>query len=91
MTEELESRRRKLSFRAWHRGFKEADLYMGRFADAELAGMSAEELDAFEHLLEQQDQELYAWIIGRESTPVEFDTPMMTRLKAFDPSTSDAT
>jgi antitoxin CptB len=91
MTEELDTRRRKLSFRAWHRGFKEADLYLGRFADAELAQMSAADLDAFEHLLEQPDQELYGWIIGRTETPAQFDTPMMARLQAFDPSVSDAT
>lgn len=91
MTEELDTRRRKLSFRAWHRGFKEADLYLGRFADAELAQMGVEDLDAFERLLEQPDQELYGWIIGRTDTPEEFNTPLMTRLQAFDPSVSDAT
>ena len=41
-------RRRKISFRAWHRGTREMDLIMGRFADAELARLDASALDIFE-------------------------------------------
>lgn len=81
---------KKLKFRAWRRGFREADLILGPFADAHLASFSDGELSAFEILLEQPDQFLYAWIIGTEPTPVAFDGPLMDRLKAFVPKVATA-
>ena len=77
------ARIKKLKFRAWRRGFREADLILGPFADELLATLPADEIDAFEILLEQPDQDLYAWIIERDPTPPEFDTPVMARIKAF--------
>ena len=76
-------RLRKLNFRAWRRGFREADLIVGGFADAELAGMSGEELDAFERLLEVPDGDLYDWIVDRAPPAPEHDGPVMHRLRAF--------
>ena len=67
-----EARRRQLRFRAWRRGFREADLILGPFADRRLAGMSPDQLDAFEALLEQPDHDLYAWIIGQAPAPEAF-------------------
>jgi antitoxin CptB len=81
---------KKLKFRAWRRGFREADLILGPFADAHLAGFSDGELSAFEILLDQPDQLLYAWIIGTEPTPIAFDGPLMDRLKAFVPEVATA-
>ena len=84
MTEITDPRLKKLRFRAWHRGFKEADILFGRFADARLAEMSPTELDAFEHLLEQPDQDLYGWVMGRAPTPAQFESPVMDQLRGFD-------
>jgi len=72
-----------LRYRAWRRGFREADLILGPFADAELAGLSAADADAFEALLEVPDPELYAWILGREPIPAEHDGEVMRRIAAF--------
>jgi antitoxin CptB len=83
MTETLENRRKKLRIRAWRRGFKEADLILGRFADKRLDKLGEAEALEFETLLEQADQDIYDWIIGRCVTPIEFDGPVMTALKAF--------
>jgi antitoxin CptB len=83
MTDTLDIQRKKLRIRAWRRGFKEADLILGRFADSNLALMSAEDVAAFDVLLDEADQDLYGWIIGRTETPKEFDGPVMTALKAF--------
>ncbi len=74
---------KKLKFRAWRRGFREADLILGPFADAHAAELGPEELDQFERLLEVPDQDLYGWIIEREPTPDPFDTPLMDRIKSF--------
>ncbi len=79
----LDVRRRKILFRAWHRGTREMDLLMGRFADAALAGMTDAELDEFERLIEVPDPELFAWIMGEADAPFDYATPMFRKLKAF--------
>lgn len=78
-----DTRLKRLKFRAWHRGFREADLILGPFADTYGPTFSAEQLDAFERLLEEADHDLYNWIVERDPTPPEFDGEMMNRLKAF--------
>lgn len=78
-----EIRLKKLKFRAWRRGFREADLILGPFADAYASAMSPAELDRFEDILEQPDQDLYGWILDREPTPAAFDNDIMRRIKAF--------
>lgn len=82
MTED-DPRLKKLKLRAWRRGFREADLILGPFADKHVSTFSPEELDWFERLLEQPDQDLYAWIVDREPAPVAFDGELMRRLKTF--------
>ena len=74
----------RITFRAWRRGFREADLVLGPFMEREGAGLSDAELTEFEALLaEDNDHELYAWIIETKPTPPEHDTMLMTKLRAF--------
>lgn len=80
---DLDPRRRKILFRAWHRGIREMDLIMGRFADAEIGGFSEEELDTFEALIEVPDRDLFRWITGEDETPDNYDTALFRRLKTF--------
>jgi antitoxin CptB len=82
MSESVEIRRRRLLFRAEHRGFKEADLVIGGFARARLPEMDAAALAEFETLLEIPDQDLYAWIVGREPVPDDFRGPVYDALAA---------
>ncbi|MDC7674846.1 succinate dehydrogenase assembly factor 2 [Asticcacaulis machinosus] len=77
------ARQRKLSFRAWRRGFKEADIILGNYADDRLDTMTIEELDIFEVLLEVPDQDLYGWIIKRDPTPDEFQSIIMNELNVY--------
>lgn len=79
----LDVRRRKLLYRAWHRGMRETDLIMGRYADVAVADMSADEMCAFEALMEAPDRELLAWITGEVAVPAAYDTPLFRRLRAF--------
>ena len=81
-----EHRLNRLRFRAWRRGFSELDLIMGGFADRHGGELSQAELADFEALLSEQDQDVYAWIVGQTPTPVQLDTPLMRRLKAFRPA-----
>ena len=64
-----DTRLKKLKFRAWHRGFREADLILGPFADKHVQDFSETELDLFERLLEVPDHDLYGWIVGTAPTP----------------------
>jgi antitoxin CptB len=79
----LDGRRRRLLFRSWHRGIKEMDLVMGRFADAHLRAFSDDDLEAFEVLLTIPDQQMLAWVLGAEPPDPQFDTPMFRRLRTF--------
>ena len=78
-----EIRLKKLRFRAWHRGFREADLILGPFADQHLAGLSETELDAFEALIEHPDHDLYDWIVGRAPASASAEGPVLERLRRF--------
>ncbi len=87
-TSDAETARRerlgRITFRAWRRGFREADLVLGPFIEREGAGLSADELDQLEALLtEDNDHELYAWIIETQPTPPEHDTSLMAKVRAF--------
>jgi antitoxin CptB len=79
----LDARRRRLLFRCWHRGTREMDLIMGRFADATIDTLSEAQLEMFERLSEAPDPDLYAWISGECEVPAEFDGEIMRRLRTF--------
>jgi antitoxin CptB len=81
--QDLDVRRRRLRFRAWHRGTREMDLLLGRFADAEIAKIDEPSMASFEALLEVPDPDLYNWITGTEQTPALYDTPLLRRLRDF--------
>jgi antitoxin CptB len=83
MTTDDDARLKKLRFRAWRRGFREADLILGPFADRYVPDFTLAELDWFEDLLDQPDHDVYAWIVGTLPTPAVYDTEVMNRIKAF--------
>jgi antitoxin CptB len=83
MTDTDDARLKKLTFRAWRRGFREADLILGPFADRHVPNFTPAELDWFEALLDEQDQDVYAWIIGTLPTPAAYDIETMNQIKAF--------
>jgi antitoxin CptB len=66
-----ESRLKMLHMRSWRRGMKEMDLIFGAFADAHLAALSPDDLDAYERLLSENDQDLYLWVTGAQMGPAE--------------------
>lgn len=68
-----EKRLKRLAIRSWRRGTKEMDLILGRFWDAEGAGLDPATLDLYEDLLSENDQDLYAWVSGQSVAPAEFE------------------
>ena len=85
---DLDVHRRQILYRAWHRGMREMDLIMGRFADAEIGELSDEDLAEFERLIEVPDRDLLGWITGEIETPSNYDTAVFRRLKGFHTHTS---
>lgn len=79
----LDPRRRRILYQAWHRGMREMDIIMGKFADALLPSLTEEELAAFETLMEEPDRDVLMWLTGEAPTPPERQTPFFARLKAF--------
>jgi antitoxin CptB len=83
MTDDVESRRRRATYRATHRGNKEMDWLIGRFAQARLAAMSPESLRAFERLLLVPDPHLYDMIMHPEVAPAGEHEMLVADLRAF--------
>jgi antitoxin CptB len=81
MKETAEARLKRLAMRSWRRGTKEMDLVLGPWSDVHLAGLSAAELDVYEVLLAENDQDLMAWILGQGATPAQI-APMLDRIAA---------
>ena len=79
----LDDRRKRLLFRCWHRGTREMDLILGRFADAEIAGLSDGDMAELERLLEVPDPDLYAVLTGDKLPDPEYATALFDRIKAF--------
>ena len=64
MTEPLDERRRRAAFRAKHRGTKEMDWLLGRYAESRLPTMSDADLAEFEQLLAWPDPDLQGWLMA---------------------------
>lgn len=86
--DDLDTRRRRIRYRAWHRGTREMDLVLGPFADAFVPAMPIEDLDRLEVLMNEDDIDLLKWVMGQESPPGTIDIQYLTRLIAF--KTKDA-
>src|SRR5882724_7550680 len=82
-SEGLDDRRKRLLFRCWHRGTREMDLILGRFADAEIADLSDGDMAELERLLEVPDPDLYAALTGDTPLGPEYASALFDRIKAF--------
>ena len=73
----------KLRYRAWRRGFVEADLILGGFADARLESLAPHEVDAFERLLDQPDPDIWDWLVFQAPAPTAIDRGLLAQIRAF--------
>ena len=87
MSANLEITRKRLLWRASHRGIKEMDLVLGGFASDNLKNMSEAELNQFSILLDIPDQDLLAWLTDQETLPPNIGSTMLARILAFRPAT----
>lgn len=83
-------RRRRLRYRAWHRGTREMDLVLGPFADAHIEAMPEEELQRLEGLMSHEDTDLLMWVMGQEAAPADVDRALLDQVIAFRATNSPA-
>jgi antitoxin CptB len=74
-------RRRRLLFRATHRGSHENDILVGRFVSERLSELTDDEMDALEAVLEIPDVELADWLTGRRPIPAAQDSPVLRAMR----------
>ena len=83
MSEPRSTRIRRLVYQSSYTGMKETDLLLGRFAQDHLAGLSDEELDHYEALLDAGDGQIYLWVSGTEPVPARYHTSVLELIKEF--------
>ena len=81
--ESLEIRRKRLKYRSQHRGTKELDFLLGRFAAERLDALDAAQVARFEALLEAPSPLVYAWVTGQDAPPPELDSDVLRLLRDF--------
>jgi antitoxin CptB len=77
---DLDPRRRRILFRAWHRGTREADLILGQFADSEIGAMDEAALDRLEALMEEADADIVKWVTGEQPVPERHDNDIFAHI-----------
>jgi antitoxin CptB len=83
-----EIRCKRLLFRSWHRGTRESDLILGRFADTHLAAFDEAQLDRYEALLDCSDADIFDWVTGRSAPRPEHDHDVTRLLLSFSTTTA---
>ncbi|WP_119303292.1 FAD assembly factor SdhE [Dongia deserti] len=88
LPDQLNIERKRLRFRSWHRGTREMDLLLGRFADQRLDAFDGRALRAYAALLEEADPDIYDWVCGRGECPEGELRPIVAALTEFHSSIS---
>lgn len=83
MDNKVNLKRKRLRYRSWHRGTKELDLLLGKFAEQYLDELTTTQLEKYEAILESDEYDIYEWITGRKAIPPEHDNSVMAAICAF--------
>lgn len=81
--EDIAMRRRRVRYRAWHRGTQEMDLVLGPYADAHVEALESVELDRLEAFMAEEDTDLLAWVMQQEPLPAHIDKELFQAVVAF--------
>lgn len=79
----LDTRRRRIAYRAWHRGIREMDLILGQYVDTHIISLDDGGLDALEYIMSFEDRDLLTWFTGEVKTPDDVDTPMFRAILKY--------
>ncbi len=85
---DLTLRRKRMLYRAWHRGIREMDLILGQFAEDRIADLPEEQLDALEAIMAEEDGDLIKWINGEKPVPEQYRTPLFDEIASYKPDFS---
>jgi len=85
----LVAARKRARYRSWHRGTKELDYILGRFGDVYIEGFNEEQLADFERLMENEETNLQAWLMGQQAIPEGQDEKLLHRIRDFHISNVD--
>ena len=80
----MDSRLKRIRFRAWHRGTREADYMIGGFFDRYHTGWTEAEIIWFEALLDEDDVDVMAWALGTQAVPPEYAGEAMALMQKLD-------
>lgn len=78
-----DTRLKRLRYRSWHRGWKETDLILGQFADENLGKMDINTIDIYEQLLDENDADIWDWLVGKLPPKNPAYTPILTELRKY--------
>ena len=81
-------RRKQMFYRANHRGIKEMDIILGKYADAHVMTMNIAELDAFEAIMSEMDRDLLTWFTGEISCPEHLDSGLFEKILTYTTSSA---
>ncbi len=73
---------KRLTYRSWHRGCKETDLVLGTYCTQNLERLSETDMQRFEHFLDEDDAEIWAWLTEKTPCPKPQYEPLLAELRA---------
>ncbi|MFL2799177.1 MAG: succinate dehydrogenase assembly factor 2 [Paracoccaceae bacterium] len=79
VSEEKEIALKRLKIRSWRRGTKEMDLILGKFADENLSFLSQSDIEVYDKMLDENDNDLYNWCSKKMDAPEVYRT-LLTKI-----------
>ena len=74
------TRRKRLLWRANHRGIKEMDLILGGYVTRNLETLSGTDLNELEIIMDMPDQDMLAWATKQETVPAGQASPLLLKI-----------
>lgn len=78
------ARLRRMKFRAWHRGTREADYMIGGYFDVHHGAWDEAACMWFEALLDEDDVDVMAWALGAQPVPERYAGTLMIAMQRLD-------
>lgn len=80
---DIEDFRKQLIYRSWHRGCKETDIILGNYAKAKLSNLDENQLNLYAEFIDENDWDIYAWMVGSMEIPEKYNNWLIKDLKEF--------
>ena len=77
---DLEAYKKKIIYKASHRGSKEMDILLGNFINKYVELFNKNELHQFDLILDIDDEDIYQWILGKRDIPNKYQNRVLSLL-----------